>query len=159
MKIFFDTEFIDNASEGGSSIELISIGAVTELGDTYYAENSECPLSTASDWVKQNVIAHLNGPKKRKQEIMRDLLLFCGARPPQFWTYYGAHDWVMMCQLFGGMMCLPGHWPMYNMDITNALVFMNRSQGAMPPHTGTRHHALDDAIWTKKCYEWLKGAK
>ena len=37
MKIFFDTEFI----EDGKTIDLLSIGAVRDDGETYYAEPAE----------------------------------------------------------------------------------------------------------------------
>jgi len=59
MKIFFDTEFI----EDGHTIDLISIGMVKEdengAASFFYAENSECDLNRADPWVKENVIPHL----------------------------------------------------------------------------------------------------
>ncbi len=54
QKYFFDTEFI----EDGKTIDLISIGIVTE-GRTLYLQNSECDFSKASDWVWRNVFPHL----------------------------------------------------------------------------------------------------
>lgn len=57
MKIFFDTEFIDD----GESIELISIGMVSEDGRQFYAENRECDLSKACKWVVENVFPSLQG--------------------------------------------------------------------------------------------------
>ena len=52
MKYFLDTEFIEN----GMTIDLISIGVVADDGREYYAINSECDFSKASDWVLQNVL-------------------------------------------------------------------------------------------------------
>lgn len=55
MKYWLDTEFI----EDGKTIDLISIGIVCEDGREYYAINSWCDFSKASDWVKENVISKL----------------------------------------------------------------------------------------------------
>lgn len=59
MKIFFDTEFI----EDGKTIDLISIGMVRDDGEELYLENRECNLSRASPWVTENVLPYLTGDK------------------------------------------------------------------------------------------------
>lgn len=91
MKYFLDCEFI----EDGKTIDLISIGLIKENGEEYYAINSDCDLSKASDWVKENVIYKLP-PKncmptevsprlfseskawKTKEDIRFEVALFCG---------------------------------------------------------------------------------
>jgi hypothetical protein len=50
-----DTEFI----EDGSTIDLISIGIVCEDGREYYAQSVEFDHRKASEWVKENVLVHL----------------------------------------------------------------------------------------------------
>jgi hypothetical protein len=150
MNVYFDTEFIDT----GSSIELISIGAIDDQNRTYYAENADCDLFKAGDWVKQNVIPRLTGPRKPTWQIAEELAQFCGSSP-QFWTYHGAYDWVLLSQLYGRMLDIPSGWPMFPMDIMNILTFFRISQARLPQHEGVVHNALADAIWTKKCYEWL----
>jgi len=55
MKYFFDTEFIEWA--GG--IDLVSIGIVSENGDTFYAESTNFDERNADQWVKDNVLAKL----------------------------------------------------------------------------------------------------
>ena len=76
MRYYLDTEFI----EYPCSIELISIGIVDEQGQAFYAELSDYDATHASDWVKENVIAHLrlpgaertrNSPKYRLQSLSR----------------------------------------------------------------------------------------
>lgn len=58
MKIFFDTEFYEN----GRTIDLISIGMVREDGEEYYAESPMGrSFANRSDWLKENVLPHLNG--------------------------------------------------------------------------------------------------
>jgi hypothetical protein len=55
MKYFFDTEFIEN----GITIDLISIGIVSEDGRTLYKQNRDCKFPSASDWVWRNVFPSL----------------------------------------------------------------------------------------------------
>lgn len=54
-KYFYDMEFI----EDGETIDLLSIGVVCEDGREFYAQNTDCRLDLASDWVKENVFPHL----------------------------------------------------------------------------------------------------
>lgn len=145
MKFWFDTEFI----EDGHTIDLISIGVVSEDGREYYAESGECALGLASPWVRENVIPHLTMEWKSRSEIKQDLLVFFG-ESPEIWAYFASYDWIALCQLFGTMMQLPDGWPMFPMDLQ-----MLRALVGMPdliPHTGTAHNALDDARWTRDAW-------
>lgn len=55
MRYFVDTEFIDD----GETIDLISIGIVSEDGREYYAQSCEFDHRSASPWVRENVLTHL----------------------------------------------------------------------------------------------------
>lgn len=55
MKFYIDTEF----SEQPGSIKLISIGIISEWGDTFYAESSEIKKEDCNDWVQENVLPKL----------------------------------------------------------------------------------------------------
>lgn len=55
VKFYLDTEF----AEQPGTIQLISIGIVSERGDTFYAENSHFNQNSANDWVKANVLPKL----------------------------------------------------------------------------------------------------
>ncbi|MFB4285688.1 3'-5' exoribonuclease domain-containing protein [Nonomuraea sp. MTCD27] len=57
MKIFYDCEFL----EDGKTIELISIGIVTETGHEYYAVNSDAPWQKIKqhEWLVRNVVPSL----------------------------------------------------------------------------------------------------
>lgn len=150
MRFFFDTEFI----EDGKTIDLISIGIVDEEGNKLYLENSECDLSKASDWVKKNVIPHLKGEKYsfKRSEIIKKINEFVGKQEPEFWAYYASYDWVCLCQLWGTMMDLPKHWPMYVCD----LIFyakINSFDTKTVPQPKNEHDALADASWNKKLYD------
>lgn len=65
MRYFYDTEFL----EDGNTIELISIGIVSDKGREYYAVNSDMPLSRIKDhdWLVRNVLPSL--PIVNKQSL------------------------------------------------------------------------------------------
>lgn len=148
MRIWFDTEFIDT----GREIHLLSIGLVREDNETYYAEPSDVDRSLACPWVTKNVIPHLHGPVKPRAEIAADVVKFSGIGP-EFWAYYGAYDWVLMCQLFGRMLDVPPHWPNFVMDLQQ-LRIMTATRN-LPEQKSVEHNALNDAIWTKQAWEYV----
>ena len=151
MKFWFDTEFI----EDGKTIDLISIGIVSEDGREFYAINAECDYSKASAWVQENVLVHIKAYTenyKTRAEIRDAILQFIGNDEPEIWAYYAAYDWVVLCQLFGTMMDLPKGWPMYCRDL-------QQLAGNLPlPDQGKgEHHALLDARWTRDAWLYAHG--
>ena len=146
-RIFFDTEFI----EDGKTIDLISIGMVRDDGETYYAESSDCDLSRADQWVKDNVLIHLRGGSaiKSRRQIAADIVAFAGPSP-EFWAYYADYDWVVLCQLFGRMIDLPKGWPMFCRDLKQLA-----GDTVLPQQISTEHHALADAVWVSETFAAL----
>jgi hypothetical protein len=149
MRYFFDTEFIDN----GKTIELISIGIISQDGREYYAESSEFDPNNACPWVQENVIKYLDGHAKPRSQIRDEIVAFIGEDIPIFYAYYGAYDWVIFCQLFGRMMDIPAHWPHLQLDVKQLSIHMGNLP--MPIQTTRQHNALNDAAWTKDCFDWL----
>lgn len=155
MKYFFDTEFI----EDGHTVDLMSIGIVAEDGRTLYLESSECDLSKAGDWVQANVIPHLHGPKVSRAEMLRAIVTFIGGdMKPQFWAYFPTYDWICLCQLWGTMMDLPGHWPKFPRDLKflATLLGIHEDLDKRVPQVGTQHDALEDALWNLKAFKYLR---
>lgn len=148
MKYWFDTEFIEN----GTTIDLMSIGVISEDGRTFYAEPLECQLYRAGDWVKANVIPHLTGNKTPRAEIAKQLVEFVGEKP-EIWAYYADYDWVALCQLFGTMMQLPKGWPMYCRDVKQLCDSLGNPK--LPEQTSTEHNALADAEWCREAWVFL----
>lgn len=140
MKIFFDTEFI----EDGKTIDLISIGMVKENGESLYMISSEFDESKASDWVKENVLSRIGRDEKRftRKEIAEAVKQFAG-ESPVFWADYCSYDWVSLCQLFGTMMDLPPSWPFFCREIRQEIPF--RLRDSLPVQKTREHHALNDA--------------
>lgn len=149
MRYFFDTEFI----EDGKTIDLISIGIVSEDGREYYAESSECDMSKAGAWVKENVLVHLIGETKERLQIAADILEFCGSSKPEFWAYYADYDWVALCQLYGTMMQLPKGWPMWCRDIKQLAEFRGNPK---LPTVDKEHNALHDARWNYDMWKLIR---
>jgi len=69
MKFWLDTEFI----EDGKTIDLLSIGIVREDGQEYYAVSLDADWSKAGDWVKENVLPHLDRSIAKSRRAPRRL--------------------------------------------------------------------------------------
>lgn len=161
MRYFIDTEF----SERGSNhpLLLISIGLVAEDGREFYAIHSEVSPDDCNDWVKANVLPHLDlndGWDRRcaLDEMESQILLFCDREKygkPEFWGYYSDYDWVVFCQIFGAMVDLPKGWPMYCRDIKQ--LCDEKGNPKLPEQGKGEHNALADARWNRLAFEFLKG--
>jgi hypothetical protein len=148
MRIWFDTEFIDD----GKTIELLSIGMVREDGETYYAEAKEADRKKAGAWVRANVLPKLAGPVKPRATIAAEIRKLVG-RNPEFWAYFASYDWVALSQLYGPMMKRPVRWPMNVMDVEQLRIHVGVSE--LPEQITPVHHALNDALWTREAWEYL----
>ena len=158
---FLDTEF----DEDGRTIELISIGLVSDdpAEKLYYAISSEFDPNHCNDWVKQNVLPKLTGPRVPRAEIMLDVLTliesskFNSRSPLAFWGYFADYDWVVFCQLFGKMVDLPDGFPMYCNDLRQLMTEYGIHKDQLPKQSkSSEHNALADARWTKEAYLWCR---
>ena len=161
MKIFIDTEFIERPC----TIDLLSIGLVTEDNRTLYLVNQDCNLDMASEWVTENVLkkmpeycSEVNAIRSvqnvwPRKNIAFQVLQFIGSDIPEFWGYFPSYDWVVFCWLFGPMAKLPKDWPMYCRDLKQEMDRLGIEK--IPIENKGIHNALTDAIWTKQAYEWL----
>lgn len=159
MRYFLDTEFDDN----GKTIELISIGVVAEDGREFYRISSEFGPDKCNQWVKDNVLPKLEGPRHTRTEIRDHLKAFvAGTGWPQFWGYYAAYDWVVVCQLFGTMLDVPAGWPNMCMDIKQYAIqagMPHINKIVPPPDDNDHHNALTDAKWHKAMYDHIVGTR
>lgn len=153
-----DTEF----DEDGKTIELISIGLISNEGHEYYAVSREFDPLHCNDWVRQNVLGKLppaGDPLWKPRAQIRDeieALVKSGSGTPQFWAYYADYDWVALCQLFGKMIDLPGDWPKYCRDLKQRIDAYDLRATDLPEQPdGTEHHALEDARWVLGSLLWL----
>lgn len=159
MKYWLDCEFI----EDGKTIDLVSIGIVSEDERYYYAISNEFDESKASDWVKENVLTQIKEEsyiyKKPRNLIKNEILGFVfnanytSSDKPEFWAYYADYDWVCLCQLFGTMMDLPKEFPRYCKDIKQWCDQLGNPR--LPEQKEGNHNALSDARWNKQAWEFL----
>jgi hypothetical protein len=162
--IVYDTEFIEN----GSTIDLISIGMVDDSGREFYAVDRDAPWKRIAkhEWLSQNVAPHLprlhgdarmfaprwnkltldfaHPAMRTRRQIADGVRDFVLAEPGsvELWADYGAYDHVVLSQLFGTMMDLPGGVPMFTHELQQA--WENAGRPDKPAQTD-EHNALADA--------------
>ena len=152
MKYWFDTEYIDRHR----TLQLVSIGIVTEDGREYYAESNEVDWSIASQWTLQHVRPQLDGDGMSLDRISYGIRgLTEHDENPVFWGYFPAYDWVLFASLFGGLNDLPFHFPHRCLDIKQWAIELGDPE--LPHQQAGRHNALQDARWTRECWEFLAG--
>ena len=147
-RVFYDTEFI----EDGHTIDLVSIGAVDEDGNEFYAVSTEFDDTRAIPWVRKNVLDKLPGPASKawmsRERIKGELLEFLTAGVPsrgsvELWAWYAAYDHVAICQLWGPMPALPRPIPRFSKDLRQRWDDLGRPE--LPPAGADQHDALADA--------------
>ena len=175
MKIFYDCEFL----EDGRSIDLISIGMVTEDGREYYAVNRDMPVRRIRkhDWLMANVVPGLpkaagdwnnhmpkrwlfdyrNPAVKSRARIAAEVAEFIQPHGPdvELWAWYGAYDHVALAQLWGPMVNLPEGVPMYTHDLKQECDRLCNPQ--LPNQEGGQHNALADARQVRAWWEYVQG--
>ena len=128
MKLFFDTEFTGLHQ----NTTLISLGIISENGDTFYAEFTDYDESQVNDWIQDNVIDNLklrgyakmysisdkdkkiaikmkNTKKVVKEKLTEflDVLNEDGKTKFQLYSDVCHYDMVLFAELFGGAFGLP----------------------------------------------------
>ena len=152
MKYFIDTEFIERGPD--YPVVLISIAIVREDGIARYWVSADFDEDIASDWVKANVLPHIESEDRyTNMRIASELRDFVGNDKPEFWGYYADYDWVVTAQLFGTMMDLPKGWPMYCRDIKQ--LCDDKGNPELPKQGKGEHNALADARWNMIAYKFL----
>lgn len=176
MKYFYDTEFL----EDGKTIDLISIGIHAEDGREFYAVSNEFDTRRVArhNWLMSNVMNSIDheqfivydfdgSPAVRdiyvtdehamsRARIALDIMGFVGwDRKPEFWAWYSAYDHVVLAQLWGIMLNLPGLIPMYTNDIRTLVDLARLKPGDLPKQAEGHHNALADARQNKVRYDFL----
>jgi|DEB0MinimDraft_6_1074348.scaffolds.fasta_scaffold20035_2 hypothetical protein len=156
MRYYLDTEFYETPG----SIELISLGMVSEDGRELYFETPESrKLSQQTPWLFDNVLPHLKAKYdvERANDVEQKKLIldFIGDdKSPEFYGYYADYDWVVFCWIFGRMIDLPEHFPMYCIDLKQILDAAElRIPDSMKPVS--THDALEDARYHKRIHDWI----
>jgi hypothetical protein len=159
VRCFVDTEFY----EDGTTIDMISLGAVRSDGSEFYAVNRDAKLDRVSDWVRQFVLPKLplygDQAWKTRDQIAKDFSAFMkgsGAEPSvsEVWGYYSDYDWVVICQMYGSMIALPNHFPKFCFDLKQFSKMLGSP--THPPDPEGEHNSLVDARWNHALYAFLR---
>jgi hypothetical protein len=178
-KIFFDTEF--TGLHQGTT--LISFGAISECGKTFYAEFTDYAITQVDDWLKENVIAKLNHPKGDVNDCIvtedrpNDMLVY-GTKKEiktylekwlfqfdevEMWSDCLSYDWVLFSQIWEHAFNIPKNVYYIPFDICTVFKIkgidpdINREKfGCGEVYSEMpKHNALWDARVIKMCYEKL----
>jgi hypothetical protein len=85
--------------------------------------------------------------------IRQEIKEFIGYEKPSWWAYFAAWDFQLLVRLMGGWNNFPVGWPLYVNDLR---AFMDWNKiGSLPPQTGTKHNALEDAKWNFQLYKYI----
>ncbi|MBA0124935.1 polyadenylate-specific 3'-exoribonuclease AS [Haloechinothrix sp. YIM 98757] len=145
MRFFYDTEFI----EDGVTIDLVSIGVVSESGREFYAVSTEFDPDKAGPWVADHVLPKLpprgDSAWRSRASIRADLLDFLGKPRDgvQLWAWFAAYDHVALAQLWGAMPALPRQLPRFTRDLRQRWEDLGKPK--LPPAPADAHDALADA--------------
>ena len=181
MKYFIDTEFVEKPG----SIELISIGIVSETGASFYAESCCFDERNAPGWVQNNVLPHLKWIGK----TLKDEIIYNDALCHNF-QYY---DSSTRYEVFGSLKHIRdsvrdfikikthnklefwGYYADYDwvlfcwlfgtmMDLPKGYpmyckdikqVMDEKGNPQKPENKSISHNALDDAKYHKELYDWI----
>lgn len=173
MRLYYDLEFIDD----GKTIDLVSIGMVTEDNKEYYAVSDSFSWRKfrANPWLMENVLPGLpqlhgdtrhhyprilidknHATVKPRLQIANEVRQFILSTPfVELWAWYGTYDHVALCQLWGRMVDLPKGIPMWTNDLKQECVRLGDPR--MPEQEYGNHNALADARHNKRMGDYLKG--
>jgi hypothetical protein len=161
VRYFFDTEFFEHAENGRGSIQLISIGVVSDDGRELYLENKafdwEQPMP--DKWLYENVRPHLRGPastaSRQPQEIAEALREFIIGDDIEIWAYVAAYDWVALMSVYGRLLDRPQGWPMFCRDLKQLIAERGIDKKELPLQDGLEHFALADARWNLAAWRYV----
>ena len=125
--------------EHNRTLGLVSLALVAEDERALYVQNSSFDFmqgdqDTLAPWATYEEIG----------SIVRAFLKQDIDPTPQFWAYYGAHDFVAFCQVLGP--CRPSSFPPYFNELRQALDAQGKYECTPPIEP---RHALDRARWVK----------
>ena len=173
MRVFFDTEFTGLHQD----TTLISLGMVAEDGREFYAEFTDYDQGRVNDWIRENVIAHLQwggeGTDMAIKTFNRGLRWeYHGTRAGvvkyltdwlakydyvRMWSDVLAYDWMLFCELFGGALNLPRNVYYIPFDLATLLADQDIDpdidrEAFANMGSQYKHHALHDARVIRACF-------
>lgn len=161
--IFYDTEFSSLDPYVG---EILSIGLIKVNGESLYLELEYSGVY--SDWVRENILDDLKGPKVSRQDAANQIKNFVGSSRPYMVANVNCYDAVYTYKLFG-FDAHPFYWipiDFASMLFANGIdpeLYINRDEKfferiGVDFHKYYQHNALDDAKMLRDTYLALNRA-
>lgn len=156
MKIFYDTEFIEDGIEaeplysriGKHAWLMENVVPHLPLRDT---DAIKQPYAQYAGWFVLDSTDNRIVPLRYIRNAVREFVL--ATSEPELWAWYGAYDHVVLAQLFGTMADLPAGIPMWTNDLKQECQRLGNT--TMPQQDGTEHNVLDDAKHVKAMATYL----
>ena len=174
-KIFFDTEFTDLHQ----NTTLISIGLISETGQTFYAELTDYDKSQIDEWLQTNVIDNLTLTSRENMQHTKDthISVKCDTSnlkgfltqwfeqfgEVEIWSDCLSYDWVLFNQIFGHAFNIPKNVYYIPFDICTLFYAkgidadISREAFAEMSEGSKKHNALWDAKVIRQCFVKLQG--
>lgn len=166
MNYLFDTEFLETQTAGKISIELISIGIISEDNRELYLENSDFnwQQSMSDNWLFENVkplLAGANSPSwQTPEQMVNSIQRFIGRDDNVvFWAYVASYDFVGLMSLFGRLIERPDNWPLWCRDLKHLVEDKKIAKDKLLVQVGSLHNALEDAQWNLSCLSTMSKNK
>lgn len=172
--IFFDCEFTGLHQ----NTTLISIGLVSQCGQSFYAEFDDYDKSQVDEWLQQNVIDKLifndadmvYSVSDKKTEVKGSAIAIRLALDAwlskfeniQIWGDCLSYDWVLFCQIWGHAFKIPQNVYYIPQDICTLFFArgidpdINREEFAVVADSDRKHTAIHDAMVIRKCFSKLQ---
>lgn len=121
--------------------------------DSYLKSSPNAYPKPSTDLVGPDLTDTRVKPKWVIANEVRDFLL--STAEPELWAWYAAYDHVVLCQLWGRMVRLPGGLPMWTNDLKQECARLGDPR--MPEQAEGEHNALADARHVRDMFGWLRG--
>lgn len=171
-RYFYDLEFEEN----GETIIPVSLAMVSDDGRELYIINREYMQtyknlegyywkgkyrSEVTEWLADNVCEHITQEEiddfgvdyENWGSVIQGFISHEGRVTSrdsvELWAYFASYDHVALAQAFGRMIELPEPIPMFTHDLKQAL-----GDRKVPFEPECEHHALADARWNKRVWEY-----
>ena len=165
MKFFLDTEFWDRGPD--YPLQVVSLALVAENGTSLYLANAdfdwnsgELAADVSGQWLLANVRPNIHAAsflllsRDEFPGIISDFVgrLLREGEPAEFYGWYSAYDWVVLCQLFGGMVNLPKAFAQFCYDLRMVVEMVGLEN--LPPQQDVLCPLLD-ALWIRQLWRTL----
>ena len=150
MNVYFDTEFTGLHK----NTTLISIGCIADDGRQFYMELNDYDKDQCNDWIKENVLAHLDGEPKitgNKQEVaskLREWLSYY--KDVQLVSDVCHYDMVLFIDLFGDAFDIPSNVNPACHDINQDIAKL-KGISEKEAFDYTRENLIDDVLRYEVC--------